>query len=85
MLVKGNLQGSVKNPKKPTPNKLAINKKSFLDSFKTILKLIKPESDELDYSEAKKLSDKFNKASGQFFTIYKDWIKTDPEKYYKFN
>ena len=89
VLVKGYLQGAVKNPKKAsTKNKLQINKKSFLDSFKTIMKLFNNEkifSDTLNYAETKNLNQNYNLALKQFYSIYKGWIKTDPNKYYQFN
>ena len=84
VLIKGNLQGATKSSQK-SGNKLKINKKSFLDSFKAILKAQNNESlDKLNYCEAKKLSTNFNSAADQFYLIYKGWIRTDPEKYYKF-
>jgi hypothetical protein len=84
VLIKGNLQGATKSSQK-SGNKLKINKKSFLDSFKSILKAQNQEVlENLNYFEAKNLSSNFNSAAGQFYLIYKGWIRTDPEKYYKF-
>ena len=84
VLIKGNLQGATKSSKK-SGNKLKINKKSFLDSFKSILNAQNQEVlEKLNYLEAKKLSSNFNSAADQFYLIYKGWIRTDPEKYYKF-
>lgn len=91
VLVKGNLQGAVKNPKKSAnnKNKLCINKKSFLESFREILKATKStqkiDEDSFTYLEAKQLSTNFNLAADQFYDVYKGWIRTDPNKYYSFN
>jgi len=90
VLVKGNLQGAVKNPKKGASiqNKLSICKKSFLESFRVILNELTPINktiyENLSYLEAKNLNTSYKLAAEKFYSIYKGWIRTDPNKYYIF-
>ena len=93
VLVKGNLQGAVKNPKKSCniKNKLSICKSSFLESFKFILNktttqttIDKIDYENLNYLKAKNLSTDFKLSTEKFYSIYKGWIRTDPNKYYVF-
>lgn len=86
VLVKGNLQGAIKKPSKNAnlslkPSRLRICKKSFLESFK----LIKDEYKLLKYSGVKKLDNDYVKSGNEFYKVYKDWIRTDQDKYYQFD
>jgi hypothetical protein len=87
VLVKGNLQGATKAAS--SKNLISISKKSFLNSFKTIYQNYQPQEQEeniksLNYMQAKQLATDYNTSSSQFYSVYKDWLRSDQEKYYKF-
>ena len=92
MLVKGDLQGATKSKKSRTASNCApISKLCFFDKFKTILKSCFSSLDEdyflkLKYINLKKSSFDYLNGLSAFHSnqFYKDWIRTDQNKYYLF-
>lgn len=91
VLVKGYLQGATKNSaNKKLTNYPPVSKKFFFENFKTVCNklnengLIKEKLGEIEYFEAKNLAIEYNKALDEFHKVYKDWIRTDRQKYYSF-
>ena len=89
VLVKGNLQGMTKNPKKLNASnfstKLSICKKSFLNSFMCLYSANGEKSQKLSYKEAKNISNSYSDAKIQFYAQYSDWIRADQDKLYNFD
>lgn len=86
VLVRGSLQGATNTAINKKLDLVPISKFSFLKSFKNLLKTMKHKTDfEITYSEAKSLAKDYNKALDCFFQVYKEWIKTDRQKYYSFS
>jgi hypothetical protein len=90
VLVKGNLQGASTKPNskgKKSQNYPPISKQNFLKYFQKIY--TKMSSQNLDsvsmsYLCAKEYASNYHIASGEFFKVYKDWLRIDREKYYTF-
>lgn len=84
MLVKGNMQGASKIKK--LANSPPISKYAFFENFKKIsLALNKAElATSNKYLHFKYLSSDYNSSGKEFYRVYKDWLRTDQEKYYNF-
>jgi hypothetical protein len=86
VLVRGSLQGATNTAINKKLDLVPISKFSFLKSFKNLLKTVTQETvEEMSYSKAKDLAKDYNKALECFFRVYKEWIKTDSQKYYSFS
>jgi len=86
VIVRGSLQGATSTAINKKLDLVPISKFSFLKFFKNLLKTLKCETDDaINYSKAKELAKDYNKALDCFFQVYKEWIKTDREKYYSFS
>jgi hypothetical protein len=92
VLVKGNLQGAstkLNSKGKKNQNYPPISKQSFLRYFHDIHKKATPQqdanTDSLSYLAAKTQALDYNKASEEFFSVYRNWLRIDREKYYNFS
>ncbi len=86
VLVKGNMQGFTKNSK--ASNYPPISKHFFLTNFKKIYQNLtnstQNDIDKLKYIDFKKKSLNYKKLLDIFHSVYKDWVRTDQNKYYSF-
>ncbi len=80
------MQGFTKKSK--TPNYPPISKHCFLINFKKIYqKLTNSTQDNIDklkYTDIKNKSFNYTNGLNIFHSVYKDWIRTDQNKYYLF-
>jgi hypothetical protein len=75
-LVKGTLLGATNE--KSNKIRPSISKNKFLESFNYLHK------NDLNYKNAKLINENYNIALKCFLSVYSDWLRTDPDKFYDF-